>query len=161
MVLHKICINDTSRENGFTHIEVIVVVSILAIILSSTLFFNLDSYRADAFRAEAKLLQTILQTTRAEALNNVNQKPHGVAFFPSYYDGYVVFEGTDYAHRQASTSIRIPTTYHLVLDPSSPHEIVFSQLSGDANYQGNIVLIDEERHASTSILINYEGNISY
>ena len=148
-------------SGGFTLIEVIVVISIMTVVLSSTLFFNLGSYRGDAFRAEGKMLQTILQTARADSMNNINQRPHGVVFFPSGYDGYITFEGADYAHSEASTSIRIPTTYHVILEPSSPHEIVFSQLSGDTNYQGNIILIDHERHASTTIGINYEGAISY
>ena len=94
-------------------------------------------------------------------MNNISQEPHGVAIHPDGYDGYVAFIGTDYAHSEVSTSIKIPETYHVSLDASSPQEIVFSQLSGDANYQGNIILTDTERHVSTSIEINYEGALSY
>lgn len=161
MVLHKIFINNTKIKKGFTLIEVIVVIAILTTLIASTLFFNINSFRGDALRAEAKQLQIILQTARADAMNNINQKPHGVAIHPDGYDGYVLFTGNSYAHREASTSVFIPETYHVTFDISSPQEIVFSQLSGDANYQGNIVLTDTERHALTSITINHEGALSY
>jgi prepilin-type N-terminal cleavage/methylation domain-containing protein len=158
MGLHKIY---TNNKKGFTLIEILVVLGIISALLSSTLFFNFDSYRGDTFRAEGKILQSLLQTARADAMNNINQKPHGVALHPDGYSGYVLFEGEDYEHADVHTLVQIPESYHITLDPDTPQEIVFSQLSGDANFQGEIVLIDIERHTSTSITVNYEGAISY
>jgi prepilin-type N-terminal cleavage/methylation domain-containing protein len=155
------CTNNQKETTGFTLIEVLVVLGIVSVLLSSTLFFNFDTYRGDAFRAEGKILQSLLQTARADAMNNIGQQPHGVALHPDGYNGYVIFEGEDYAHADIHTLVQIPESYHISLSLDSPHEIVFSQLSGDADFQGEIILIDAERQASTSIYINYEGNISY
>jgi Tfp pilus assembly protein FimT len=142
-------------------IEVLVVLGIVSVVLSCTLFFNLDNYRGDAFRAEGKMLQSLLQTARANAMNNINQQPHGVALHPDGYGGYVLFEGTNYAHANVHTLVLVPESYHVTLDPATPPEIIFLQLSGNANFQGEIVLVDTTRQASTSIFVNYEGNISY
>ncbi len=160
MELHKIFINSNNR-NGFTLIEVLVVLGIVGVVLSSTLFFNLDSYRGDAFRAEGKILQSLLQTARGDAMNNINQQSHGVALHPDGYNGYVLFEGADYAHANEDTVVQIYESYHMTPSLGSPHEVVFTQLSGNSNFQGDIILNDETRGAITSISITYEGSISY
>lgn len=162
MESHKIYINNfVRRASGFTLIEVLVVLSIITVLVSVSLFFDVSSYRGDAFRAERNVLVVAMQTARADALNNINQEMHGVAINPAGYDGYVIFEGNDYASSNPLLRTEIPAIYPVMLDASSPGEVVFTQLSGNANYTGEIKLIDTQRNASTSIVINYEGKIGY
>lgn len=138
-----------------------MVLTIVSMLVGATLFFDITNYRGEAFRAERNNLVVALQTARADSLNNVNQKTHGVAINPNSYEGYVVFEGTDFASSDEDTHTKIPASYPVVLASSSPDEIVFAQLSGNANYNGEIVLLDTKRSASTSIVINYEGKIGW
>ncbi len=162
MALHK-TFNDkrVSSTRGFTLIEVLIVLTLITMIAGLSLFFNIDMYRGDSFRAERNILVVALQTARADALNNINQKKHGVAINPTGYEGYVVFEGNNFASSEPNTRKEIPASYGIELDALSPDEVVFSQLSGNANFEGEIILIDPLRNASATIAINNEGKIGW
>ena len=146
---------------GFTLIEVLVVIGLLTVIFGSSLFFDVNTFRGDAFRAERANLVTALETARADALNNINQSKHGVAINPSGTAGYVIFEGENYATSRLITRVTIPAAYKISLASTSPSEVVFSQLSGDTGWSGELILVDNERQATTSIVINYEGKIGW
>jgi Tfp pilus assembly protein FimT len=142
-------------------VEVLVVVGLVTLLLGATLFFDVQGYRSDAFRAERTKLVTALQTARANALNNMQQSSHGVAINPGGYAGYVIFSGESYALSSSVTHISIPASYSVTLDGASPQEVVFSALSGDTGWSGELVLQDPERQATSAIIINYEGKIGW
>ena len=149
------------NQQGFSQIELLVVVGIVAAFIGLSLFADINGFRGDAFRAEVSSLGRALQTARADALNNINEKRHGVAIRPAGYDGYVIFEGTSYAARNSSRDERIKASYDVTIAPGSPAEIVFDQLSGNTNYDGNITIIDPNRAMSAVLSINHEGRISW
>lgn len=147
---------------GFTLIEVLIVISLLTMLAGLTLFFDVSSFRRTAFNAELATLAVALQTARADALNNINQSAHGVKIYPGSYNGYVVFEGTDYSHRDATKDVSIPSMYTVSVAPLSADEVVFKQLSGEAsttNY--TLALFDTNRHASGTVVMNSEGLIDW
>jgi prepilin-type N-terminal cleavage/methylation domain-containing protein len=169
MASHKI---STTRGlpaggRGFTLIELLVVMGIISILLGLSLFVDLNSYRGDAFRAEVGALGVALQTARADALNNINEAKHGVAIHPGGYNGYVVFQGDNYAARNVALDVSIDASYTVTISPSSPTEVVFSQLSGNAvtalglDYDGDITFTDPNRAVTAVITINHEGKISW
>jgi prepilin-type N-terminal cleavage/methylation domain-containing protein len=162
MALHKISVNKRCTNcAGFTLLEVLVVMGLVTLILGATLFFDVNSYRGDAFRAERTNLVTALQTARANALDNINQAKHGVAINPNGYNGYVIFEGDNYTVSNPTTRVAIPASYPVTLASTSPQEVVFAQLSGDTGFSGQLMLIDNERYATSTININYEGKIGW
>lgn len=146
-------------HSGFTLVEVVVVLALLSIVLSSTLFFTSDTYQRTAFLAEKESLVSLLQTARGKALNNSNQQQHGVALYQDGYEGYVLFVGENFASSDVSLHTYITATYPITLDASSPQEIIFDQLSGNASYEGLIILRDGNRGATTGVRINHEGAI--
>lgn len=151
----------TSSREGFTFIEILVVIGIVSAFASLSLLVDFNSYRGDAFRAEVSSLGGALQTARANALNNINEEKHGVAIHPDGYDGYVIFQGTSYATRNTSLDAQIKASYGVTISPTSPMEIVFDQLSGTTNYDGDIMLIDPNRAMNAALSINHEGRISW
>ncbi len=151
--------NRKNSLTGFTLIEVLVVLGIVTMIIRATLMFDVNSFRGEAFRGERNTLVVALQTARADALNNINQQKHGVKINPSGFKGYVIFEGNTFASSDTSLHNEIPSLYTIELAPGSPDEIVFSQLSGNADFDGEIVLKDPERALTTNIVINHEGKI--
>ncbi len=178
MALHKIFIHKRKPSSrGFTLMEILVVLVVVGTIASFSLFVDIRNYHSDAFRAERTTLITLLQTARANALNNVGEMPHGVAIFPNDHpNSYVLFDGADYATSNNSTHQIIDAGYHVVFDVDSPTQIIFCQLSGDIvtsiqestrcddavnRYDGKIVLIDTERGLPFDITLNHEGGISW
>ena len=155
-------LNLAQVKTGFSLIEVLLVLAMTGILLSGTLFFTNNYYRDTALQNERQLLMSLLYTARAEAMNNIDGKPHGVAFFPDEFSGYVLFTGHDYESSDDSTRKMIPANYPINLSASSPTSITFDQLSGDANYSGDLILIDTNRsNATTLITINYAGKIGW
>ncbi len=161
MASHKIFTVNREREGGFTLIELLVVIGIIAVLATLSLFVDLNSFRGDAFRSEVTSLGTALQTARADALNNVDEEKHGVAIHPSGCDGYVIFEGTSSTTANHALDNCVKASYGVNFFPSSPTEIVFDQLSGNTNFDGNITIVDPNRNISTTITINHEGGISW
>ena len=146
------------RDKGFTLIEIIIVVAITAVVGGSLLFVDMGNFRGDSFRAEISTLVVALQTARMDALNNVHQSAHGVKIKPPECDGYVVFEGESYL----SSMIKECTKENYDINFSENPEIVFSPLSGDSNFEGDIIISDPKRPAQTiTVSLNYEGKIAY
>ena len=148
-------------KKGFTLMEMLVVIGLVAVVATMSLFIDINSFRGDAFRSEVNNLGIALQTARADALNNIDEKSHGVAIDPSGYNGYVIFEGNDYSTRDITKDENMESSYKVTFGISSPTEIVFEQLSGDANYDGDITIIDSNRNMQAGISINHEGKISW
>jgi len=164
MALRKIYIHKKkwlAGSSGFTLIEVIVVVAIMSLVISSSLFFTTSHLKHDLLLSQRRHLVNALQTARADAMNNVGQTPYGVALYPPGVNGYVIFAGSNYSNREQSTETIVLANYPVVLGSSTPPEIIFSQLSGNANFAGELVLYDQSSNSSTSIIINYEGKIGW
>ncbi len=158
MALHKI----STTNRGFTLIEILVVIGMIAMLGGVALFIDLNSYRGDAFRAERDTLVTLLGQARIDALNNIGEEKHGVAFFPGDApESYVVFAGTSYAASSAATRQAFKANYKIQFSPSSPAEVVFEQLSGNSNYSGTITITDPNRSFNYDIAINGEGGFSW
>lgn len=141
--------------------EILITLGLLVIVGSTVSFLSINTFRGDSFRSEIDAIGTALQNARANSLNNLNQKRHGVAFNPGGARGYVIYEGVDYANRDTTKDINIESTYDVTFDVSAPTEVAFDQLSGNANYSGDIKILDPNRGLTLLISINHEGKISW
>ncbi len=149
------------NNSGFTLMEVLITLGLIAIVAIVISVVDINNFRGDSFKSEVGTIGTSLQTARANSFNNINQKKHGVAFNPAGFNGYVIFEGGTYATRDTAQDVFIASSYILNFSPASPTEVVFDQLSGNANYNGDITLSDPQRGVSTVININNEGKIAW
>ena len=160
MELLRIYINKKATPtSGFALLEVLLVMAMIAIIASATILFSMSSYTRQVLLSEQNQLVRVLQTARAESMQNKNQTPHGVAIDPDGYMGYVFFNGSTYETSALDTRIQIPRSGHIQFATSSVQEVVFLQVSGVVNNPGRVTLIDRHTSASTTIIINYEGAI--
>ncbi len=143
-------------KRGFTLIEVLIVLGILAIVVAFSLVASTSDYEASAFRAERTALLTLLETARADALNNVDETSHGLYITGS---GYTLFEGASYATRDASRDQSVPASYAATVTGGTS-EVVFAQLSAESS-DTTITLTDPNRHLAYTITVNKEGGVSW
>ncbi len=143
-----------SDARGFTLIEVVVATAILMLIAGAGLFMSFDVYRDYAFNSEVKVVISLLQKARSQALNNINQTDHGVYFTSS---DYILFQGTSYASRSRDFDLILPVSSRI--RHSGVGEIVFQQLSGATMVSDNLILTDTIKTATISF--NVAGRINW
>ena len=161
-----------SLVQGFTLIEVMIVIALIIIIASIGFFFSLDSYRSYYFHSDRDILVSALQRARAEAVGNTcggpsctDGKPHGVAIRPADHpNSYVLFQTENTASPRYASRTAEDKNMDILLD-ANPNvaiggvtEIVFTQLSANANPYGSISLTDSTGRTST-ISVNNAGQI--
>lgn len=160
MELRKIYISNNCLQFGFTLIEVLVVLMMLSVVASITLFVSMSFYSQNLLLAQRSELISLLQTVRAQALQNIDNKAHGLAINVSGGNEYLLFSGSNLATSDTESQILIPYDSRFRFATDTPTEIVFSQLSGESNYEGEILMFDSFRSQVTAtITINYEGAI--
>lgn len=153
-------------KQGFTLVELLVVLSITVMLCGSVLAVSLRDISKSHTQADAEILTTSLMHARAQALSDdcfgddcMQARAHGVAFF---LDHLVVFQAPNstptYAYRD------IPQDEYHELSPLSEiqglHEVTFLPGSGDPVSQGTTLLRTESGYV-TSITIYPNGRIDW
>jgi prepilin-type N-terminal cleavage/methylation domain-containing protein len=155
----------STRSHGFTLIETIVVMSMLAMVGAFTMVVSMDSYKGYGFRNERDTLVMSLLRARSQAISNMclgasgtctDGKPHGVHLAS---DAFIIFQGTTYALRDIAVDESIPRQAMNVTVGGTLTDVIFSQLSGQVATPGDISMSDPT-HAST-VSINGEGRVSW
>ena len=119
----KIYVRVYMSNQGFTLIEIVVVLGILVVLSALGLFVSMDMFRGNSLHAEKNMVVSILQKARSRAMNNINEEPHGVHFESGQY---VIFQGAwpSAMTEQISASAGVGN--------SGLDEVVFEQLTGNA-----------------------------
>ena len=158
----------STLEQGFTLIEIIVVMAMLAMIGSLTLIASLQSFYSSSFRDERDAIVTTLFKARAQAVNNIclgaagactDGRPHGVHFAAGVY---TIFQGASYATRDTIADQTFTPSYSISLAPGSFSDVVFEQLSGDATTSPMGVWtlnLQDSTSKTSTITLNSEGQI--
>ena len=158
-----------NSASGFTLIEVIMVMGLMAVVAGLTAFFSLDDYRAYAFRGERDLIVNVLTKARGQAMSNVclgspctEGKAHGVRVDEAN-KRYIIFQETTYTEGAATNEIISSEQAITASCASSPclTDIVFSQLSGRPVPASWAVTLSDNYGHSSVISINSEGRIEW
>jgi|SRR3989344_3122022 len=154
------------KRAGFTLIEILVSIAILAVIASLGLFISMDFFRSYSFRSEESVIVSVLQKARSESMNNIDQSRHGVHFITGHY---VIFECpsicTIYPGSNSSDLI-INTSYGSTISPPAlPFDVIFEQLTGNCvtlNCSSAPLTITATDNGKTQdIVVNSEGRIDW
>lgn len=141
------------RHKGFTLIEIIIVMAIFSALAAIGTFFNFSFYGSSSLQADADIFTSSLQRARSRAVNNINESRHGL-----YIDSseYILFQGDSFVTRNPSLDEPVSRNPNLIF--IGPTAVVFSQLSGDSSFQGDIVITSGFKTATVSL--NYAGRIN-
>jgi len=135
---------------GFTLVEVVVVIGILAILAGLGLVLSMDFYRVYTFNYEQDLVVSILQKARSQAMANINQTSHGVCVIGS---NYILSEGASCA-----SGTTFPKSGAITVTWPTP--IIFSQLAGSCSACPLTVTLTG-LGKTANISINNEGQIDW
>lgn len=147
-----------TTRRGFTMIEVLVVTGVFAVLAAFGLIVGIDTYARASFHSDAENAVALLQKARSEAINNINESPHGVYFGDA--SNLLLFRGLHYdpASQELEIEKAKSASYS---DTCVNHEVVFSRLSGDAVAPCAITTASINAAAPTVITINAEGGIDW
>ena len=147
-----------NKSQGFTLVELIITLGILATVFAFGLFISFDFYKNYSFHSEKSTIVSVLQKARGQALNNINQSKHGVHFENTPGLKYIIFEG-DTFDADADSNIVINASYNIsITSPPLPFDVIFEQLTGNSADQ-TITVGDGVK--SYDISINSFGRIDW
>lgn len=147
MKLPKISAAD--KKAGFTVLELLIVMVILAIIFGAGTPIALNFYLDYQLDSEYELLTSLLQQSRNLSMINHNESDHGL-----YLDSknFVIFQGSSFATRVQSQDRPFPRSASITV--SGPSELLFAALSG-ATASTTYTLSDGRK--SRDVYVNPEG----
>ena len=129
------------KNNGFTLIEVIIVMIILSSFFLIGLIVDQKMYSHRTLQEEKLLIVSILQKIRSRSLNNIYESSHGLHINEN---NYIIFRTVPYSESE-STNENIPKNnkYTITGSPELQNsdneiEIIFTELSGEPINTGEI-----------------------
>ena len=155
--------------SGFTLIEILVVMGLLAIMAGLGLLMSMETFRGNSFRNERDTLVSALQMARSQAMDNMcfgggctDGKSHGVYIQTDggNVQNYIIFQGDTYNSSDPINQTIPAASYNIHLGAPVINQIVFDHLSGNVITAGDIILAGQDGHTST-ISVNSIGAISW
>lgn len=133
-------------------IEVLITVSIIAVVSLFTIGNGIDTNARADIASEHTTLLELLTHARNQAMNNVNQSPHGVHRDAA---SFILFEGGAYDPLNPANEA---TARNASVSVSGPTDIVFEQLSGRATPSAGSIVLSKAAY-TRFITVNAEGRL--
>ncbi len=140
-------------SKGFTILETVLVIGIMAIIFSIGVPITFDFYINYELTTERDNLVSIYQQARDSSMSGEGGLAHGVYLTNN---GYVLFEGSSYADRLVERDIVF--SRNDLIEVIGPTETVFEALSGRTSLE-SFSLTNGEK--TFNVEINTEGRVSW
>ena len=152
--------SSNKSPNGFSLIEVVIVIALSGLVLALGLLLSLDVYRGTVFRSTRSILVSSLTTARARALSNQYQSPHGVCYSAP---DFIVFRGTSFSTAQDKERISgnpavTLTSPSFFFTCGTGTGILFTQISATTTNTG-IITVTQSGHADETVSVNALGTI--
>lgn len=135
------------RARGFSLIELLLVIALLAIVSLSVFPYGVTLYRTQVLKDTHGSLAASLRQAQMYALTQKGDTNHGVKLLA---DSYVVFEGDSYATRDEAVDQVVMWAPPVTV--SGLEEVVFARSSGLPSATGTITLTVETESLALQIL---------
>jgi prepilin-type N-terminal cleavage/methylation domain-containing protein len=149
-----------SARSGFTLLEIIVVIALLALLTAGVTSWGMSDYFEGLSRNDENTILTSLVQARAESIAGLcdgvtcqNASPHGVFFTPK---SATIFEGPSYEERATSQDEILPLSGNIKFTGLT--QVVFASITGDG--ESNYSIPFTMGSSSEGFLISTFGQIS-
>jgi prepilin-type N-terminal cleavage/methylation domain-containing protein len=139
------------KGSAFTLIEILIVISILAVFMDFTLTTGIDAYDRTLARSDRTLLVSALREARSEAVNSISS--HGVDLNETHI---TIFEGQTYASRNSSADVVLPLYIPELVTSSS--DVTFAPLTGDVSSSTSLAITGID-YRTEEVLVTEQGAI--
>ncbi len=143
-----------SKREAFTLIEVLISLTLTALLARAGIPLVMDSYRTYLLASEVRTAVSIMRRAESFAMSNQGQSAHGVRILA---DQFLLFRGASYASRTQAYDEAFPRLSGITI--SGPDEVVFASVSGLPSATGTIGLSNGPK--SANITVNSQGSISF
>ena len=138
-LLNKLFKKNSSIKNGFTLVEIIIVIALIAVLsgMSAEVYFNQrDKYSTDK---DADSIVSIMEKARNMSLNRKNDSSYGIHIASSTLS---VFSGTSYedGNNVLSYDLENVDKISAISLSSNKLDFYFSKISGLPNATGTLVV---------------------
>lgn len=155
------------KNRGFSLIEIMVVIGLIAMVGAFGLLISFDDYRGYGFRNERDVVMAVLHKARSQSMSNMcfgddctDGKAHGVYFGTP--GRYVIFQGTAYDAADPWNEVIEVKNASVVI--SGMQSVVFTPLSGMAvtlPSGTNTLTVTDERGRTSLFTIEPEGRVTW
>lgn len=129
-------------NHGFTLIEILVALGIVAILFTASSFLNFNSYNRELLESEQETLVSVLITARSRSMNNIDASRHGVKIED---DNFILFRELPYDEEIIPRNSNVKNT-------STLDTVIFEQLSGEIDNFGEIILSENLKTKKITLL---------
>ncbi len=141
---------------GFSLIEIVIVVAILALLVGLGLFMSMETLGGTIYRSEQATIVSLLQKARSRAMANIDQVAWSVCYAaPNYLVAKGATCNAANAYDTVAANPAVAAASHFA-DPAKFPTVVFAQLSGNTA-PAEIVIVQDNRTSTTTL--NHEGTI--
>ncbi len=150
------------KKNGFTLIEILVVIAIFAIISGFATVNLLRLQTKTSVNTIAKTLVSDIKSQQIKAMMGTDNSAEGIHFSSN---SYTLFAGSSYNPADANNfTVTLDQNLIFSQDTFPGQNIIFSKVSGEvsgfANGQNSIVIVHSVSSQSASISINRLGAVT-
>ena len=117
-----------NKQRGFTLIELMIVIGLIAIFTMMTLPYGMNFYRSRVVEEESRAISNVLARAQSHAVSGKEDSDWGIKFFHEE-NRYTLFKGNRYVSRD----IVYDQTFNMPTGASTEGiiEIVFERHTGD------------------------------
>lgn len=158
-------INNNKKHRGFTLIEVVIVLAILAVILTIVIFDFLSFKKETDVQNSSQEFAVVLQLAQSKTLSSENDSKYGVYLDTTVLPNkYILFKGASYDLRDVSADIIyfLPDTIEFYsISLGGGNEVVFNKLTGASEEQGSVsIRLISDINKNKTVYITSSGVIS-
>lgn len=152
--------NFLSKNSGFTVIELIVIITIIAVLLG-VITLNLTSIQQKV--SISTTAETVIADIKGQQIKAMIGDTQGISSASDYSvhfdeDEYVLFRGSSYSALSSTNFVvKLPANLKFQIPAT---DIIFSKISGELPLQTSIILKDITNSSQKTININKYGVVT-